>query len=132
MTAQTQLQPAQNTLLRRALIADAGYELALGVLSLLAAQPIAAFMGVDSALISAFGVLGLASAAFISYLIAAPNRTLTWLLVEVNALAAVLLIGLAISNILPLTDAGKLVAWFVAADFGILAALQYAGMRREV
>ena len=52
------------------------------------------------------------------------------LVIALNILGAVLLALLAVANVVPLTDGGKLVMLITAADFGILGALEYYALRR--
>jgi hypothetical protein len=132
MTAQTQSQPAESTLLRRVLIADTLFEAALGVVCVIGAAPIAAFMGLDSVWMVVLGVGALAAAGALAAVTAAQRwtRGRLMLLIDLNIVGAVLLAMLAVANAMPLTDSGKLVTLFVAADFGILGALEYYALRR--
>jgi hypothetical protein len=132
MTAQRRVQPGVTPLLRRVLIGDMVYEAALGLICLAGAAPIGAYIGLNSVWVVILGIGALAAAALLAAVTAARGwtRGRLLLLIDLNIIGAVLLAVLAVANVVPLTDGGKLVTLITGADFGILGALEYYALRR--
>lgn len=122
-----------STLLRRALVANALFSGASGVILALGARPLAAFLGLDNALyLIVTGVLLLLYAADLLYVATRPtvNRTAAWLAVALDLLWVTGSAAILLGGWLSLTTAGKWAVGIVAELVFLFALFQYLGIRR--
>ena len=129
----TTLSAPSSTLLRRALQGNGAFSTLSGLATLLGANAVAAFTGIEPAVV--FIVLGLSLLLFAAGLFwmtreTAVNPTLARIVIILDVLWVVGSIILLLSNALPLTVAGKWAIGLVADMVALFAILQYIGLRR--
>ncbi len=130
----TQSQLKSDTLLRRALRANALFSTASGALFLLASPQVADFLGLDGAapFIAVAGIGILLFAAFVLYT-ATRERINPRLALAITGLDVVWVIGsagLLLSGALSLTTAGRWAVLIVADVVAVFALIEYVGLRR--
>jgi hypothetical protein len=128
MTTQMQVQQFPS-LLRRVLLADAVFELAVGGAAVLASEPLADFTGLDQTLVFGVGVALLVVAAFLYWVASKEDRGLAKMVATENAVAVPLMI-LAMA-LLPLTTEGLVLLGIITVDVGIFSALQFYALSRK-
>jgi hypothetical protein len=131
MAAQAHL--SNTSLVQRALQSDGIFCVASGVVFTLGASALTPFLGVDSQAITlGFGlfmlVYGMALFALASRRPLDPRLPIT--IIAINALSAVLCVGLLITDPLTLTTEGKWVLLILADVVVALGSWQYVGLRR--
>ena len=129
----TTLSAPSSTLLRRALQGNGAFSTVSGLVTLLGANAVAAFTGVQPAIV--FIVLGISLLLFAAGLFwmtreTAVNPTLARIVIVMDVLWVVGSVILLLSNALPLTVAGKWAIGLVADMVALFAILQYIGLRR--
>ncbi|MEM7112055.1 MAG: hypothetical protein AAF614_06455 [Chloroflexota bacterium] len=129
----TTLSAPSSTLLRRALQGNGAFSTLIGLVTLLGANAVAAFTGIQPAVV--FIVLGLSLLLFAAGLFwmtreTAVNPTLARIVIGLDVLWVAGSIILLLSNALPLTVAGKWAIGLVADMVALFAILQYIGLRR--
>ena len=129
----TTLSAPSSTLLRRALQGNGAFSTVSGLVTLLGANAVAAFTGVQPAVV--FMVLGVSLLLFAAGLFwmtreTAVNPALARIVIIMDVLWVVGSIILLLSNALPLTVAGKWAIGLVADMVALFAILQYIGLRR--
>ena len=129
----TTLSAPSSTLLRRALQGNGAFSTVSGLVTLLGANAVAAFTGVQPAVV--FIVLGISLLLFAAGLFwmtreTAVNPTLARIVIVMDVLWVVGSVILLLSNALPLTVAGKWAIGLVADMVALFAILQYIGLRR--
>jgi len=125
---------ALSPLLRRVLVADAIVSGACGLLLLLAAGVLAAPLGLPEPMLRYVGLILLPFAAVVGYLASRPRapRAAVWTVIVVNAAWTVDSILLLLSGWIEPTTLGIAFVLVQAAAVGVLADLQFLGLRRSV
>lgn len=122
-----------STLLRRALVANALFSGASGVLLALGARTIGSFLGLDNVLVLTItGVVLIIYAADLFYVATRPtvNRAAARLAIALDLLWVVGSAVILLSGWLPLTTAGRWAVGIVAEMVFLFALFQYLGIRR--
>jgi hypothetical protein len=123
----------QDGFLRRALLLNALFETALGIVGIVAANALAQWTGLlTPTLFTLLGIGCLGYAAFLYWLVSQPHLNpslsrLVMLFNDVFAIAAVLFLIVAWASF---ADGARWLIGILAADAGILAILEYEGLRR--
>jgi hypothetical protein len=120
------------SLLKKAILGNAVFSFLSGLFLTLTAGPAAAFLGVSSAVIQPIGVVLLLYAPILFWLAnqAPINKTLAWIVIELDILWVIGSAVLIFSSLMPLTIAGKWAIAFVADIVAVFAIVQYLGVRR--
>jgi len=120
------------TFLRRVLALDAVASGALGVLMLIAAEPLSSLLGLPSTLLAGAGVALLPWAAWVGWLASrsTPLRLQVWLVIGLNAMWVIESALLLIGDWVQPTTLGVVFVIAQAAAVGVFAELQYFGIRR--
>jgi hypothetical protein len=120
------------SLLRRALAADALASGVLGIVLIVAASPIAQLFGLPASMLSIIGVLLLPWTAWTGWLAwqAHPPRVQVWSVIGINALWVIDSVVLLMSGWVQPTAFGSAFIVTQAVAVGVLAELQYIGVRR--
>ena len=120
------------TLLRRALWADAVASGAMGLLLAAAAGPLASLLGVDASFLRPVGIGFLPWAALLVWLAMRADipRRVAWAVVIFNVLYSIDSLLLLVTGLVELTTLGYLFIVAQALAVAALAELQYFGLRR--
>ena len=122
-----------SNLLRGALVADAVASGAMGLLLAIAATPLASLLALPDAFLREAGLLLIPYALFVGYLgsrVQLPAR-LAWFVIAGNAVYVVASFALLFSQWLTPNLLGELFIAAQAIVVGVIAELQYIGMRRS-
>lgn len=133
MTVQSLQPDAPASLLRRTLLGNGAFSLLIGVVCLVEATALAAWTGIQPALV--FTVLGVLLVPFALALVwlalfVAEIRTAGRIILALDVAWVVASVLLLLSGWLPLTDAGWWAVVLVADGVAIFAVLEYWGLRR--
>jgi hypothetical protein len=120
-------------LLRRALLTDATLTAIAGIALVLAAGPLGTFLELPTAVLRIAGVIFIPFAAFAGWLGTRPRvrRTLVFVVIMLNALTAADIVLLLLTGRVQTTTLGE---WFVighALIIGVLAEVEFIGLRRS-
>lgn len=120
------------TFLRRVLAFDAVTSGVLGVIAVLAQEPLSPMLGLSTSLLFWAGLSLLPFAAFVGWLATRelPPRAGVWAVVLINALWVIDSFVLLASAWPDLTLLGKVFVLFQAVFVAVLAELQFFGLRR--
>lgn len=133
MTTQSAIRN-QDTLLQRTLMANTAFSLVSGLILLLASQWVATFLGVTNAagLIAGTGLAILAFALFVGYTATRPmierQAATSIFVLDVLWVAASAIV--LITNAFSLTTEGRWAILIIADLVGVLAVLEFIGLRR--
>jgi hypothetical protein len=133
MTAQRPPQTQSTAILRRALAADGVVSGASGIVVVLAARPLAAWLGVNSAAgLAIVGVVMLVYAASLLYAVPRERLHRGFALAAgiLNSVWVAASAALLMSNWLPLTPAGKSMVMIAADVVAVFAVWQFFGLWR--
>ncbi|HEU5097612.1 MAG TPA: hypothetical protein VFU22_01115 [Roseiflexaceae bacterium] len=135
MTTQATTHVSSNvrpSLLRLALRADAIFCLALGAISLVAAQPLAAMLGIPALALDIMGAIVAVYGAFLLYTAAQAQvgRRIALAALVLDVIWVIDSAVLLIAGWLPLTNAGMWTVGIVALAVVALAELKFFGLRR--
>lgn len=125
----TTLEPGPG--LRAALRTDGWSTGVFGVFLLATAPLLREPLGLPTAWSVPFGVGMLGGAAVLLLIAGHPRPRLVAAVVAVNSLSAVLMVELAASDLIPLTNWGRAFLLVGAAFVASFAALEFAGLRRR-
>ena len=118
--------------LRWLLLADAASCIAMGILLLAAAGPLAALLGLPAALLEGAGIALLPFGAFVLWLATREriSRPLVWTVIVINALWVLDSVLLLLTDWVEPNLFGYAFVLIQAAAVAVLAELQYIGLRR--
>ena len=111
---------------------DAAVTGAFGVLVGVASPPLDGWLGIDTALLLALGVLLAGYAMVLEFVVARrPTTALVWAVIALNTLWVVASVVAVLTDALTLTTLGPVVVLGQAAAVALLADLQYLALRKS-
>ena len=121
-----------DTLLRRVLLLDAMSSGALALVGIALAAPLAALLGLPADLLREAGIVLIPFAAFVGFVASRARmpRAAVWIIIGLNVLWTIDSIALVFSDAITPNAFGYAFILGQAAAVGVLAELEYFGLRR--